>query len=121
MLRHRRPEGRGRAFRRETKTQFHRPMIADVQDRPMLPLAGVKVVELGQNLAGPYGAEILATLGADVVKVERPEGDDIRYWGQPAGESSPAFHAMNYNKRSMVIDFDDPAALAWLRQYASEC
>ena len=42
------------------------------------PLAGIKVVEFGQNLAGPYCGQILAFLGADVVKVERPEGDDAR-------------------------------------------
>ncbi len=42
----------------------------------MLPLAGIKVLEIAQNLAGPFAAEILSHLGADVVKVERPEGDD---------------------------------------------
>jgi crotonobetainyl-CoA:carnitine CoA-transferase CaiB-like acyl-CoA transferase len=47
------------------------------------PLAGVKVVEFGQNLAGPYCGQILAFLGAEVVKVERPEGDDARKWGPP--------------------------------------
>ena len=47
------------------------------------PLAGIKVVEFGQNLAGPYCGQILAFLGAEVVKVERPEGDDARKWGPP--------------------------------------
>ena len=47
------------------------------------PLQGIKVVEFGQNLAGPYCGQILAFLGADVVKVERPEGDDARRWGPP--------------------------------------
>jgi crotonobetainyl-CoA:carnitine CoA-transferase CaiB-like acyl-CoA transferase len=88
----------------------------------MLPLTGIRVLELGQNLAGPYGAEILATLGADVVKIERPGGDDVRYWGQSvAPEASYTFHAMNYNKRSVALDLDDPAAVAWLRKYASDC
>jgi crotonobetainyl-CoA:carnitine CoA-transferase CaiB-like acyl-CoA transferase len=88
----------------------------------MLPLSGIRVLELAQNLAGPYGAEILATLGADVVKVERPQGDDARYWGQvvpPA--TSYTFHAMNYNKRGIALDLDDPAAVAWLREYAAGC
>ena len=49
----------------------------------MLPLHGVKVVEIGQAFAGPMAAEILAHMGADVVKVERPEGDDARRWGPP--------------------------------------
>ena len=47
----------------------------------VLPLRGVKVVEIGQNIAGPYASQILSQLGADVVKVERPEGgDDARGW-----------------------------------------
>ena len=71
----------------------------------MLPLQGVKVVEIGQNLAGPYAGEILAMLGAEVVKIERPEGDDARGWGPPfnAGHRR-SFHAVNRNKRSVVLD-----------------
>jgi crotonobetainyl-CoA:carnitine CoA-transferase CaiB-like acyl-CoA transferase len=88
----------------------------------MLPLTGVRVLELGQNLAGPYGGEILATLGADVVKVERPQGDDARFWGEPMSPgASYMFHAMNYNKRGIALDFEDPTALAWLAQYAAGC
>ena len=49
------------------------------------PLEGIRVVELGTSVAGPYGTWILATLGAEVVKVERPEvGDDCRQWGPPS-------------------------------------
>ena len=51
---------------------------------------GIKVVEFGQNLAGPYCGQILAFLGADVVKVERPEGDDARKWGPPFVEGDAA-------------------------------
>ena len=50
---------------------------------PVLPLEGVRVVEVAQNLAGPIAAEILVQMGADVIKVERPEGDDARKWGPP--------------------------------------
>jgi len=84
----------------------------------MLPLTGIKVVEIGQNLAGPYGSEILAMLGAEVVKIERPEGDDARGWGPPfhAGIAT-SFHAVNRNKRSVVVDLKDPAALAWLKRF----
>jgi crotonobetainyl-CoA:carnitine CoA-transferase CaiB-like acyl-CoA transferase len=46
-------------------------------------LDGIRVVEIGQALAGPMAGEVLAHLGADVVKVERPEGDDARRWGPP--------------------------------------
>ena len=49
----------------------------------MLPLEGIRVVEVAQNLAGAMAAEILAHMGADVIKVERPEGDDARKWGPP--------------------------------------
>src|SRR4051812_44855058 len=84
----------------------------------MLPLAGVKVVEIGQNLAGPYGSEILGMLGAEVVKIERPEGDDARGWGPPfhAGIAT-SFHAVNRNKRSIVLDLKDQAARDWLRGF----
>ena len=63
------------------------------------PLAGVKVVEFGQNLAGPYCGQILAFLGAEVVKVERPEGDDARKWGPPFVEGDAlSFIALNRGK-----------------------
>ena len=73
------------------------------------PLNGLKVVEFGQNLAGPYCGQILAFLGADVIKVERPEGDDARRWGPPfagEGDCAPAvaFVALNRGKHSTVID-----------------
>src|ERR1700680_1233463 len=63
----------------------------------MLPLDSVKVMELGNNIAGPYAGSILAMLGADVLKVERPEGgDDARGWGPPffAG-GGPGFPVKN--------------------------
>jgi crotonobetainyl-CoA:carnitine CoA-transferase CaiB-like acyl-CoA transferase len=79
----------------------------------MLPLTGITVVELGQNLAGPYAAEVLAHLGADVVKVERPEGDDARGWGPPFWKGvSPGFLSVNANKRSITVDLKDAAAVA---------
>ncbi|MBL6598985.1 MAG: CoA transferase [Alphaproteobacteria bacterium] len=73
------------------------------------PLDGVKVIEFGQNLAGPYCGQILAFLGAEVIKIERPEGDDARRWGPPfAGEDDGApaviFVALNRGKKSVVID-----------------
>jgi crotonobetainyl-CoA:carnitine CoA-transferase CaiB-like acyl-CoA transferase len=87
----------------------------------MLPLAGIKVVEIGQNLAGPYAGEVLATLGADVVKVERPEGDDARGWGPPFWRGTSAiFHTINRNKRSITLDLKDPSAVAWLKDYLAE-
>ena len=87
----------------------------------ILPLAGIKVVEIGQNLAGPYAGEILATLGADVVKVERPEGDDARSWGPPFWQDAAAiFQTVNRNKRSITLDLRDAACSAWLKDYLAD-
>lgn len=85
------------------------------------PLAGIKVLELARVLAGLWAGQLLADLGADVIKVERPgTGDDTRAWGPPFVEgkngenlSSAYYHAINRNKRSVTIDFkkDDDRAL----------
>ena len=87
----------------------------------MEPLSGVRVVEIATNLAGPFAGEILAMLGAEVVKIERPEGDDARGWGPPfhAGTAT-AFHAVNRNKRSVVLDLKDARAATWLRGFIRE-
>jgi crotonobetainyl-CoA:carnitine CoA-transferase CaiB-like acyl-CoA transferase len=81
----------------------------------MLPLTGITVVEIASNLAGPVAGEVLAHLGADVVKVERPEGDDARGWGPPFWKgTSPAYLAVNANKRGITVDLKDPTAVARL-------
>ena len=77
------------------------------------PLAGLKVIELARILAGPWAGQTLADLGADVIKVEAPEGDDTRRWGPPFidrdGDRSAAyFHATNRGKRSITCDFRTP-------------
>jgi len=77
---------------------------------PAAPLAGIKVIELARILAGPWAGQTLSDLGADVVKVEAPEGDDTRRWGPPfidrEGDRSAAyFHATNRGKRSVICDF----------------
>ncbi|WP_299472063.1 CaiB/BaiF CoA-transferase family protein [uncultured Roseibium sp.] len=76
------------------------------------PLEGIKVVELARILAGPWTGQTLADLGADVIKVESPQGDDTRGWGPPfvkdeTGEEGDAayFHSCNRGKRSVVADF----------------
>jgi crotonobetainyl-CoA:carnitine CoA-transferase CaiB-like acyl-CoA transferase len=78
------------------------------------PLSGVRVLELARILAGPWAGQTLADLGADVIKVESPAGDDTRQWGPPYvdranGEPEAAyFHACNRGKRSVVVDFTTP-------------
>jgi crotonobetainyl-CoA:carnitine CoA-transferase CaiB-like acyl-CoA transferase len=82
-----------------------------------LPLSGIRVFEFGCNVAGPYAGWILAELGAEVVKIERPEGDDARSWGPPFWNgSSTVFHAVNRNKKSVVINLKDAESAASLRE-----
>lgn len=75
-----------------------------------LPLAGVRVLDLSRILAGPHAAGILADLGADVIKVERPGiGDETRRWGPPFhGPEAIYFHSVNRNRRSVALDLDLP-------------
>jgi crotonobetainyl-CoA:carnitine CoA-transferase CaiB-like acyl-CoA transferase len=81
----------------------------------MLPLTGVKVVEIANNIAGPYAGYVLSMLGAEVLKVERPEGDDARGWGPPFWKGTSAtFQALNVNKRGVTLDLKDPEQVAWL-------
>lgn len=87
------------------------------------PLAGLRVVELARILAGPWAGQILADLGAEVVKVEAPEGDDTRRWGPPFidrdGERSAAyFHATNRGKLSVVADFSTEEGRGLVRRLA---
>jgi crotonobetainyl-CoA:carnitine CoA-transferase CaiB-like acyl-CoA transferase len=77
---------------------------------PAAPLEGVRVVDLSRVLAGPYATMVLADLGADVVKVERPgEGDETRWWGPPyAGGEAAYFLSVNRSKRSVALDLKQP-------------
>ena len=90
------------------------------------PLKGVRVIELARILAGPWAGQVLADLGADVIKVESPEGDDTRKWGPPFvtghdGENLSAayYHACNRGKRSIVIDFSTPQGAQTVRRLAA--
>ena len=94
----------------------------------MTPLQGATVLDLSKVLAGPLCGQLLADLGADVIKVERPgSGDDSRAWGppyladsngEPTGES--AFYcACNRGKRSITIDLHKPAGRDLARQFAA--
>ncbi len=92
------------------------------------PLHGIKVLELARVLAGPWAGQVLADLGADVIKIERPgSGDDTRAWGPPfvhgaRGENLGAayYHAINRNKRSVAADLRKPEDLELVRALARE-
>jgi len=89
------------------------------------PLAGVKVLDLSRVLAGPWCTQLLADLGADVTKIERPgAGDDTRHWGPPwhgEGDRRVAayFLSCNRGKKSAAIDFAQPEGAALVRQLAA--
>ncbi|AKS45148.1 Crotonobetainyl-CoA:carnitine CoA-transferase CaiB [Octadecabacter temperatus] len=89
------------------------------------PLEGLKVVELARILAGPWIGQTLADLGAEVVKIESPAGDDTRQWGPPFIEredekSAAYFHCANRGKTSRAVDFKDPEQLASLHELIAE-
>ena len=89
------------------------------------PLAGLKVLELARVLAGPWAGQILADLGADVIKIESPAGDGTRLWGPPwvereEGDREAAYyHAANRGKRSVVADFKNADDLRRVSELAA--
>ena len=85
-----------------------------------LPLDGIRVIEIGHSVAAPYAALVLAELGAEVVKVERPgAGDDARLWGDPVEGASPTFHALNRLKRSVTLDLKSAEGREMLKRLAA--
>ena len=86
-----------------------------------LPLAGLKVLELGQLIAGPFAAKTLADFGADVIKIEPPgTGDPLRQWRQLLNGTSVWWQVQSRNKRSVALDLKDAQAQALVRQLALE-
>jgi succinate---hydroxymethylglutarate CoA-transferase len=103
-------------------TNKEKPMT----DQNAFPLAGVRVLEFGQIAAGPFAGSLLADLGADVVKIERPDGGDgMRSWPplRQSNTNEPAysenFASLNRNKRSMAVDLKDEKSVARLVELAS--
>jgi crotonobetainyl-CoA:carnitine CoA-transferase CaiB-like acyl-CoA transferase len=86
------------------------------------PLAGVRVIEIGQAVAGPLAGVILADLGADVIKIEKHEGgDDARLWGPPfVNGDSVVFHGINRGKRSVTLDIKNQEDVATLHKLVSD-
>jgi crotonobetainyl-CoA:carnitine CoA-transferase CaiB-like acyl-CoA transferase len=89
----------------------------------MLPLEGVRVIEVGQALAGPLAGAVMADMGAEVIKIEKPDGgDDARIWGPPFGpdgETSLYFYGQNRNKRSVTLDLKAPEDVEALHRLCS--
>lgn len=91
------------------------------------PLSGIRVIELARVLAGPWAGQMLADMGADVIKVENPEGgDDTRAWGPPFVEgtdgenlSAAYYHATNRGKRSIAVDLKTPEGQDIVRRLAA--
>ena len=97
-------------------------MTQDVKKKP--PLAGIRVIELARVLAGPWAGQMLADLGADVIKVENPDGgDDTRHWGPPFVEgadgenlSAAYYHSANRGKRSITADLKSEEGQSLVRR-----
>ena len=91
---------------------------------PRGPLEGVRVIELARILAGPWAGQTLADLGAEVIKIEAPQGDDTRNWGPPfierEGDTSAYFHSCNRGKRSEVVDLTSAEGQARMRDLVAE-
>lgn len=92
----------------------------------MPPLAGLKVLELARVLAGPWAGQLLADLGAEVIKVESLTGDDTRRWGPPSVDNPDGtrdaayFHACNRGKQSIALDFSKPEGREIVARLASQ-
>lgn len=84
-------------------------------------LDGVVIADFGRVLAGPYATMLLADMGATVIKVEGPTGDETRSWTPPVWQDEATYYlAINRNKKSIVLDFNDPKDLATAKQIAAK-
>ena len=84
------------------------------------PLAGIKVLDLSRVLAGPFAGRMLSDLGADVVKLEPPEGDVTRHWGVKRGDISGYYHQQNAGKRNIAVDLRHPKGVEIVKSLAKQ-
>ena len=113
----------GAAFFRPDRSRLEEAVPNDPDAPRGLPLEGIRVADFSRVLAGPLATMVLADLGADVIKVERPEtGDDTRGWGPPfLGEEAAYFLSLNRNKRSVVLDLATDEGRTAARRLALSC
>ena len=95
------------------------------QDVKAAPLAGLKVIEMARILAGPWAGQTLSDLGAEVIKLESPKGDDTRAWGPPfvtrdEDVSASYYHSTNRGKASRTVDFSTPEGQAQIRDLVKD-
>ena len=90
----------------------------ETSSQAVLPLTGVMVLELGHSVAAPFAGQILSDMGAQVIKIEKPAGDDARKWGPPFVDHAAAtFQALNRGKQSVAMDLRDTAQCGQLLQW----
>ncbi|MCX0272644.1 CoA transferase [Nocardia zapadnayensis] len=93
-----------------------------MRNEPVRPLAGIRVLELGNYIAAPTAGRMLADFGAEVIKVERPEtGDELRRWRLYGGETSMLYRTVNRNKKSIVVDLKTESGRALILDLVREC
>ena len=85
------------------------------------PLTGIKVLDMSRVLAGPFAGRMLSDLGADVVKLEPPEGDVTRHWGRKVGDISGYFNQQNAGKRNICVDLSDETGVGIVKSLVSVC
>jgi len=95
-------------------------MDGDSQQRTG-PLLGVRVLELGNFIAGPFAGQLLGDYGAEVIKIEAPDGDPMRRWGVCVDDASLWWPIIARNKRSVVADLKDPDDRAFVQRLAADC
>ncbi|MCD0503159.1 CaiB/BaiF CoA transferase family protein [Bordetella petrii] len=96
------------------------PPTHAISDPAAAPLAGIRVLDLSAYIAGPYGCALLADLGADVIKVEPPTGDNLRKYPSTLAAEGRAFLGVNRGKRGIVLDLKQPEGLQVLRRLVAD-
>ncbi|HYG41997.1 MAG TPA: CoA transferase [Bordetella sp.] len=96
------------------------PLTHAAPDLAAGPLAGMRVLDLSAYIAGPYGCALLADLGADVIKIEPPSGDNLRKYPSTLAAEGRAFLGVNRGKRGIVLDLKQPEGLEVLRRLVAD-